>query len=141
MSTTEADTCRKFVVPNSTRQGGGRVAAHRGVAPTMSVGAPVTQVAVADRWGRRPVADTAARAGQASSGCGFIACPRDLIDTNVVSELRKPRPNARVVQWLENIDDKDLFLSSVTVGEIQAGIEITREQDPSRTVALEIWAG
>ena len=63
-----------------------------------------------------------------------------LIDTNVVSELRKPRPNARVVQWLENIDDKDLFLSSVTVGEIQAGIEITREQDPSRTVALEIWA-
>ena len=63
-----------------------------------------------------------------------------LIDTNVVSELRKPRPNARIVQWLENIDDKDLFLSSVTVGEIQAGIEITREQDPSKAVALETWA-
>jgi predicted nucleic acid-binding protein len=63
-----------------------------------------------------------------------------LIDTNVVSELRKPRPNAHVAQWLENIDDKDLFLSAVTVGEIHAGIELTREQDPSKAVELEIWA-
>jgi predicted nucleic acid-binding protein len=63
-----------------------------------------------------------------------------LIDTNVVSELRKPRPNSHVVQWLESADDKDLFLSAVTVGEIQAGIELTRAQDPAKADELEIWA-
>ena len=63
-----------------------------------------------------------------------------LIDTNVVSELRKPRPNSHVVQWLESTDDKDLFLSAVTVGEIQAGIELTRAQDPTKADELEIWA-
>jgi predicted nucleic acid-binding protein len=63
-----------------------------------------------------------------------------LIDTNVVSELRKPRPNSHVAQWLESVDDKDLFLSAVTVGEIQAGIELTRAQDPSKADELEVWA-
>jgi toxin FitB len=63
-----------------------------------------------------------------------------LIDTNVVSELRKPRPSSHVVQWLESVDDKDLFLSAVTVGEIQAGIELTRAQDPSKADELEVWA-
>jgi predicted nucleic acid-binding protein len=62
-----------------------------------------------------------------------------LLDTNIVSELRKPRPYPRVVSWLENILDKDLYLSAVTLGEIQAGIEITREQDAVKAVMLETW--
>jgi len=63
-----------------------------------------------------------------------------LIDTNVVSELRKPRPNAKVVAWLEGVDDPDLHLSAVTLGEIQAGIELTRAQDKAKAQALEAWA-
>ena len=43
---------------------------------------------------------------------------RCLLDTKVVSELRKPRPNGGVVAWLESINDSQLFLSAVTLGEI-----------------------
>ena len=46
-----------------------------------------------------------------------------LLDTNVVSELRRPRPHGAVLAWLQNVDDADLHLASVTLGEIQAGIE------------------
>ncbi|GLQ89340.1 type II toxin-antitoxin system VapC family toxin [Dyella flagellata] len=62
-----------------------------------------------------------------------------LLDTNIVSELRKPRPHGAVVAWIENIDDADLHLSAVTLGEIQAGIELTREQDPDKASAIEAW--
>lgn len=63
-----------------------------------------------------------------------------LLDTNIVSELRKPRPYAGVVSWLSAIPDTDLYLSAVTLGEIQAGIEITREQDSVKAVIIETWA-
>ena len=46
-----------------------------------------------------------------------------LLDTNVVADLRKPRPHDAVVAWIEGIADADLFLSAVTLGEIQADIE------------------
>ena len=62
-----------------------------------------------------------------------------LLDTNVVSELRRPRPQIRVVRWLEAVPADQLFLSAVTVGEIQAGIEVTRDQDPGKAVELESW--
>lgn len=62
-----------------------------------------------------------------------------LLDTNVVSELRRPRPHGAVLAWLESVDDADLHLSSVTIGEIQAGIELTREQDPSKAHEIERW--
>lgn len=62
-----------------------------------------------------------------------------LLDTNVVSELRKPRPHGGVLAWLRSVDDKDLFLSAVTVGEIQAGIELTREQDSAKAAEIEAW--
>ncbi len=48
-----------------------------------------------------------------------------LLDTNVVSELRRPRPHGAVLAWLRKVRDADLHLSAVTIGEIQAGIEIT----------------
>jgi toxin FitB len=63
-----------------------------------------------------------------------------LLDTNIVSELRKPRPNPKVVAWLQDVEDSDLHLSAVTVGEIQAGIEVTRTQDPVKAEELESWA-
>jgi predicted nucleic acid-binding protein len=62
-----------------------------------------------------------------------------LLDTNVVSELRKVRPHGAVVAWIEDIADADLYLSAVTLGEIQAGIEITREQDAAKAADIEKW--
>ena len=62
-----------------------------------------------------------------------------LLDTNVVSELRRKKAHGAVVAWLQSVDDKDLYLSSVTLAEIQAGIEITRDQDIERAVELEAW--
>ena len=62
-----------------------------------------------------------------------------LLDTNVVSELRRQRPHGAVIAWLQSVDDKDLYLSAVTLAEIQAGIEITRDQDPQRANELEEW--
>ena len=64
---------------------------------------------------------------------------RYLLDTNVVSELRKPRPHGGVVAWLESLDDAQLYVSAVTLGEIQAGIELTREQDPDKAQQIEDW--
>ncbi len=62
-----------------------------------------------------------------------------LLDTNVVSELRKQRPHGSVVAWLQSIDDAQVYLSAVTLGEIQAGIELTREQDPGKAEEIEAW--
>ncbi|MDD5058640.1 MAG: type II toxin-antitoxin system VapC family toxin [Sideroxydans sp.] len=63
-----------------------------------------------------------------------------LLDTNVVSELRKIRPHGAVVAWLETLADEDIHLSAVTLGEIQAGIELTREQDAVKAAEIEAWA-
>jgi hypothetical protein len=62
-----------------------------------------------------------------------------LLDTNVVSELRKPRPHGGVIAWLKSLDDTQLYLSAVTLGEIQAGIELTREQDAEKANEIEAW--
>ena len=63
-----------------------------------------------------------------------------LLDTNVVSELRRPKPHGAVVAWLKNVDEADLAVSAVTLGEIQVGIELTRENDPSKADAIDRWA-
>ena len=62
-----------------------------------------------------------------------------LLDTNVVSELRRPRPHGAVLVWLQAVDDAQLFISAVTLGEIQAGIELTREQDTDKASEIEAW--
>ena len=63
-----------------------------------------------------------------------------LLDTNVVSELRRPRPHGAVVAWLQSVADADLYLSTVTLGEIQSGIEMTRELDAAKAAEIEAWA-
>lgn len=62
-----------------------------------------------------------------------------LLDTNVISELRKPKPHGAVVQWLQAVAEADLHISAVTIGEIQAGIELTREQDEAKAGEIEQW--
>ncbi len=62
-----------------------------------------------------------------------------LLDTNVVSEVRKLKPHGAVLSWLQSTPDHALYLSAVTLGEIQAGIEITRERDVAKATEIETW--
>src|SRR5271168_5145268 len=62
-----------------------------------------------------------------------------LLDTNVVSELRKPRPHGAVIAWIQNVPDNELFISALTLGELQAGAERTRKHDPEKAASIEVW--
>ncbi len=62
-----------------------------------------------------------------------------LVDTNVVSELRRPRPHGAVLAWLRTVPDRDLHIAAVTLGELQTGVEITRETDPAKAAQIEAW--
>lgn len=62
-----------------------------------------------------------------------------LLDTNVVSELRRTKPHGPVMAWIQSVDDADLHISAVTLGELQAGVELTREQGAAKAQALQDW--
>ena len=62
-----------------------------------------------------------------------------LLHTNVISELRKMRPHGAVVAWFDVMEESRLFLSAVTLGELQVGIERTRNQDPAKANELDLW--
>lgn len=63
-----------------------------------------------------------------------------LLDTNVISELRKRgRCDRNVAEWYGQIDDTQLFLSVLTIGEIRRGIENIRRRDKNAASALEVW--
>ena len=62
-----------------------------------------------------------------------------LLDTNVISEFRRTKPHGAVLSWLTNRSDSELFISAVSIGEIQSGIEKTREQDLVKAKILEEW--
>jgi len=62
-----------------------------------------------------------------------------LVDTNVVSELRRPQPHGGVLAWLKSVPEEQLHVSAVTIGELQGSVELTRERDPVRAEALEKW--
>ncbi len=62
-----------------------------------------------------------------------------LLDTNIVSEMRKPRPHGAVVAWIRALDERDIHVSAVTFGELQSGVEITREQDAEKATEIEGW--
>lgn len=63
-----------------------------------------------------------------------------LIDTNVISEVRKgSRCNPHVASWYEMIDDASIYLSVLVLGEIRRGIERSRPNDPTKASALERW--
>jgi len=60
-----------------------------------------------------------------------------LLDTNVISELVRPRPDSRVVKWIDSTAESLLYLSVLTLGEIRTGI--TSLVDGRRRVSLESW--
>ena len=63
-----------------------------------------------------------------------------LVDTNVLSELRKgDRANANVRTWFEDVSPDEIFLSVLVVGELRRGIESIRRRDPKQAAALERW--
>ncbi len=62
-----------------------------------------------------------------------------ILDTNVVSELRRRRPHGALVKWLQAVPHRQLRLSAVTIGEIQSGIEATRATDARKATELEGW--
>ena len=64
---------------------------------------------------------------------------RYLLDTNVISELRMTKPHGAVVAWLETLGVEQIFLSAVTMGELQTGVEKTRRQDVVKAREIELW--
>lgn len=64
---------------------------------------------------------------------------RYLLDTNVVSELRRARPDPAVVRWFDDARSGELFLSVLTVGEIRLGVLRLRERDPRQAEAIGAW--
>lgn len=63
-----------------------------------------------------------------------------LLDTNVISELRKgERANAAVSAWFEGLADEEIFISVLTIGEIRRGIESIRRRDLDSAAALDGW--
>jgi predicted nucleic acid-binding protein len=62
-----------------------------------------------------------------------------LLDTNIISELRRPRPHTGLVAWLSGIAPEQIFISAVTLGELQAGVENARRQDTRRAEIIETW--
>lgn len=65
-----------------------------------------------------------------------------LIDTNIISEIRKgARCNPGVARWWADVAEGDLWLSTLILGEIRKGIELARRRDPDKASALEAWLG
>jgi predicted nucleic acid-binding protein len=64
---------------------------------------------------------------------------RYLLDTNVVSELRKVKPHGAVLAWLDALSVEQIFLAAVTMGELQTGVELTRRQDAVKAREIESW--
>ena len=62
-----------------------------------------------------------------------------LLDTNIVSESRKSKPHGGVTAWLAAQEAATLYISAMTIGEVQRGIEMTRNQDAGKAAEIEAW--
>ena len=62
-----------------------------------------------------------------------------LLDTNIVSELRKTKPHGAVLAWTTVLRYEQVFLSAATIGELQVGVELSRRQDPAKAAEIEAW--
>jgi len=82
-------------------------------------------------WDARRAARRANPRDVVSNGGGF------LLDTNIVSELRRKQPEPRVLRWFEQVSDDKLYLSVLTIGEIRRGI--ARLTDPAQQHRLTDW--
>ena len=62
-----------------------------------------------------------------------------LLDTNVISELRKAKPHGAVLAWFRAVRADEIAIPAVVIGEIQDGVEITRKQDQQKAAEIEAW--
>ncbi len=62
-----------------------------------------------------------------------------LLDTNVISELRKRKPHGAVLAWFNSVPSEQIQVPAVVVGELQNGVELTRLQDPAKAAEIERW--
>jgi toxin FitB len=62
-----------------------------------------------------------------------------LLDTNVISELRKAKPHGAVISWVAGLRPEHISLSSVTLRELQIGVERVRQQDAQKASEIESW--
>jgi hypothetical protein len=62
-----------------------------------------------------------------------------LLDTNVISELRKVKPHGAVLAWFDAVHPHEIAIPAVVIGEIQDGAEITRKQDPAKASEIAAW--
>jgi toxin FitB len=62
-----------------------------------------------------------------------------LLDTNIVSEMRKPNRHPNVHAWATSVTSADLHISVLVLGEIRRGIETLRSRDPAQAAAIERW--
>lgn len=62
-----------------------------------------------------------------------------LLDTNVISELRKRKPHGGVAEWFARVSADSIQIPAVVIAELQDGAEITREQDPNKAKEIERW--
>ncbi len=62
-----------------------------------------------------------------------------LLDTNILAELRKPRPDPAVLEWFDSVEGRQLHVSVLVLGEIRQGIERLRRREPARAAAYDAW--
>lgn len=62
-----------------------------------------------------------------------------LLDTNIVSELRKPKPHVGVLVWMNALRPDEINIPAAVIGEVSAGIENSRSSDPRRAAELDAW--
>jgi predicted nucleic acid-binding protein len=62
-----------------------------------------------------------------------------LLDTNVLSELRKKNPDPSVAKWIKNNSRADFYVSALVIGELRNGIERIRVRDAAQSRVLEVW--
>ena len=68
-----------------------------------------------------------------------VRLSRFLLDTNVVAELRKPKPHGAVLAWLNATGQDDLLIPAVVLAELQTGAELTRMNDSGKALEIETW--
>lgn len=64
---------------------------------------------------------------------------RYLLDTNVLSETRKPRGDEGVKAWISSVPSGDLYLSVLVIGEVRRGVERLKRRDPDQAEIYEVW--
>ncbi len=62
-----------------------------------------------------------------------------LLDTNIISELRRKFPNERLIEWINDIDSEDLYMSVITIGELRAGALKKSKKDSTQGQLLMKW--